>query len=187
MELENKLDIFIDLFRRSKDSSHSDYDIFAMGIKSRDEVVNFLMSHFHLGDTSAQRSVMTRRANRVWSKIRLANDRVVKAGGEGVYSVQRSFFQVPVAFIYASSYEEANGFVSLFFKPLFPTYLLSAVFTKFGVHPDILTYNAGTLEGLASSIDNIDKRIHALQKDAAQKKVLVELITTIQDHAINNC
>ena len=188
MIIEEKKAIIEGLFKATPHTP-SDQEIFQLALESKDDVLNFLVDNFFnaipYADLGPRAGVLTRRVNKVWPRIKIARENIIKKGPPGIYKVERTFFNEPIAFIFAESYEDANRLVGLFFQYVFPDYVyLKPKFVAFGMPHDMLSYNASVLDSIDESVKSALRRIEITHKDIKHKYALREVIVTLQGQVI---
>ena len=90
-------------------------ELFSLDIKSKAGAVNYMRERFFPGkaswDIGRKKSTITRRANRLWSRIEKAISDVKDTGGHGVYKVidRNTYNRVPFGHVYGANKAEARA------------------------------------------------------------------------------
>ena len=118
----SKDDVIDDLLKLHPKRVYSDVELFCLEFFSKQEVESYLSKRFYdsfgkYALSPRHSAVVTRRANRIWERIRKAVAKIQKEAGWGIYRVHErwSWGSPEMGYIFAHSKEEAEQLVTTFF------------------------------------------------------------------------
>ena len=165
--------------------------IFSIGLMNRDDVDEYVRNRWFDGKSVWQlgrkKATVTRRINRIWSRLDDVIRKVKRDGGVGIYNVRNGYYREDGEFghIYATSPEEAQRFADMFFGYLSADQRLRVEFIRFGTPPEVISLNAKTVQNAAAKIKRMEDKIDVLQKNIADQRMRLETLSMIEMQQLN--
>jgi hypothetical protein len=121
--------------------------LFQLGLLDEFAVTRYVLDRFfpgthHAGELGRKKSTVTRRANRLWARIKEHVKTVQNAGGPGIYIVKRSrYSEEALAYVHALNTKEAETLADMFLPKAEPGRTLGIQFVEFGNADKLRAYN----------------------------------------------
>ena len=172
---------------------YTDEDLFRLGLRSHHDVTTYLLHRDFPGVSSShelgrKKATLTRRANRLWSRIKSSVTVVGRKGGAGIYKVDGGWSWT-IGYLFADNHEEAETAAKLYFGYLVdPTYSYSypkVSFVDFGLVEDIIPLNNALRDEVRSQMESKKLRVKEIQEDIEAHKSRLEALGIVESQQIN--
>jgi hypothetical protein len=155
--------------------------LFKLGLHDKDDVREYVRNRWFEGQSSykigRKKSTVTRRTNRLWSRIEKAVRAQKTTGGKGIYKLSKGYRGDAFVYVFASSHDEAKTLGQVFFQ-LDPIQAKSD-FIEFGTAEKLRNYNENLekrfstkIAGLEEEIKSAHARIESLKSHCTTMQVL---------------
>ena len=129
-----------------------------------------------------KKATLTRRVNRLWSRIESAIDRVKREGGRGVYKVKESRYRSnAIGHVFAATKEEAQITAKIYFGYLVDEPdRMDVEYMRRGSVTEMRALNEKLVVGIDANIERAEKEIRELQKRVDLLKARKETLSTVE-------
>jgi hypothetical protein len=170
-----------------KQWGYTDEELFKLGFKDKWDVKKYILARDFPGkdehSLGRQTATLTRRTNRLWSRVEKSIGKITKSGGRGIYKVYGSY-SWSIGYIFANDQEEAQHASKLYFG-----YLIESVYTysyprvkfiQFGTVQDAIPLNEIHRCEVVKKIEADQKRINDLSKEIDAHKTRLDALATVE-------
>ena len=165
---------------------YQDGVLFDLGFKSRADVDFYLRkrdfdskSDWNLG---GKKATLTRRVNRLWSRIEDSVTRVRREGGKGIYRVSQSMYSHSAfGHLYAETKEEASITAKIYFGYLTDNPdRMRVEFVRRGSVAEMKSLNEAMIESIDRDIERNESELNSLLKRIENLKARKETLATVE-------
>jgi len=172
---------------------HWGYDVdtlFSLGFRSRSDTEEYVLKRFY--DTNnkynlkkGQKSGVSRKINRLWSRIEAGVELVQAEGRPGIYRISKRWSGTSLATVWAHDHDEAKQMAAMFYGHVLPEGdEIRTHFTRIGTPEDVIPVNVEAIASLRGTIDHNKGRIKRWQKEIADHESRIEAIQMMQSHLL---
>tara|TARA_R110001583_G_scaffold12612_1_gene55781 strand:- start:4010 stop:4705 length:696 start_codon:yes stop_codon:yes gene_type:complete len=171
---------------------HWGYDpdtLFGLGFKRQGQVETYLSNRFFGKETyslkKGQKSGVTRKTNRIWTRISDAVSKVETEGRPGIYTITKRWSSDALATVWAEGHDEANTMGKMFYGHVIPDGAeLRTNFVRIGPAAEVIPVNIDAVAKLRDSIESSKNRIERLIKQMGEEEARIEAIQMMQSHLL---
>ena len=174
---------------------HWGYDpdtLFSLGFHRQSDVEDYVcrrfydVAHKHMLKRG-QKSGLSRKTNRIWSRISAAISEVQTEGREGIYTVCRRWSSDIYATVWASNHDDAMLMAKMFYGHVLPEgNEFKTIFKRLGTSDEVIPVNVSAVKALRESIEVTLKRIERYQTQIVDETARIEAIQMMQNHILSS-
>lgn len=167
--------------------------LFQLQLRGEGDVERYIIKRFHPDASSSydlgsgQKAGVTRKKNRIWSRIRSGISTILKEGRPGVYQLSQGYYGGTLGTVYATDHDDAMKLGRMFYGHFISSDdgVMKSTFLKLGGIENIQAENEKAVSKLQSEIkDNIDK-IERLKTDNTKTEMQIDAIRMLQMHTLS--
>ena len=172
---------------------YDDLVLFQLGISDRSQAEHYVRSRFYDGAsdynlTRGQRGGVTRKTNRLWSRLGGSISRVQAKGATGIYKVTcgRGYYSnEDLGHIHADSVDDGLTKAELLFSYLMKDdYKIKVVFMRVGTADEMTSLNDKVLRMFKNKIESFTNDIEAAKKEIVRYHAKIDAVALVQLHEI---
>ena len=180
--------IIDDLLRKTPRNTYSDSMLFKLGLHTSFDIETYICNRFFGGKIKSflkrQKGTVTRRFNRLHSRIMPAVRHIQVTGDKGIYRIVDSSFNL-LGYVYAESCKEAKRLGEMFLsyssndeKPMHTR------FASYSFPRNLISYNAAFIDKLDKKINAHNQIINATKKKIEKSTALKASLLLMQKHIL---
>ena len=165
---------------------YTDEELFDLDFIDRNQVDSYLRKRDFEGQgdwtLGRKKATLTRRVNRLWSRIDSAVDRVKREGGRGVYKVKESRYRGnALGHVFAATKAEAEITAKIYFGYLVEDQdRMGVEYMRRGSVTEMQALNEKLVSGINDNIERAEKEMRDLQKRVDLLKARKETLATVE-------
>jgi hypothetical protein len=178
-----------------KGNEFPDGDIFDLGLHTSYEVRKYVRARWYNNIPAAKlgkrKGALTRKAKRIWKLIGSAVHRQRQAGGIGIYKIKIDYTE-ELGHVYATSPQEAERLVQIFFGYLIPPFntsgkkpVVSVEFFSYDGAMSLGDLNLPLASNLERKIDDHERSIKVSHKKIEKLKAKLETLRMVEGQQIS--
>jgi len=180
--------IIDDLLQKTPRHEYSDSMLFKLGFHTSFDIEKYICDRFFGGKIKAllrrQKGTVTRRCNRLHSRIMPAVRRAQVVGGKGIYRIAGASFNLQ-GYVYAESHLEAKRLGEMFLLYSHTTgKSIHVRFVSYSFPETLCTYNADFIEQLDNKMAGHDQAIDTIKQKIEKLSSLKSSLLLMQKHIL---